>query len=424
MIGMSKLLHTNDSPLQLLNLDKIAQSVSFIQRKTQGFSAFGFIIALIKCCAKGEGSFYHISLELGYLEQKIISRVAVYKRITTKATLFLRTTINELIHQSARSIYEVSTKHGFLRVLIEDSTFQRMCFGNAANVPAHGNGKSRTAGFKIDLAYDLLTGLPISQIFTCGTHQDKELGKALLGLVKAGDLVLRDMGYFVIESFQIIASKGAFWLTRLPANVSVTFLDGTAIEKRLRSRANTFIDEEVYVGKCGMKARLLAVRADDDIAAKRRRDRNAKSKGQQASSQSLVRDGWHILLTNVGTDVTAKELFDIYSVRWNIETRFKAWKQSLNLKNVFNRVSNEAHHECLILAALIQQLIGFNLATQLRKFKTISLSIEKLFEVLTTHLNSLNRNSMHHPIRFSISQISLDRRVRQSSHNQYLNLLS
>ncbi|MFT5881833.1 MAG: hypothetical protein ACI9FG_000323, partial [Crocinitomicaceae bacterium] len=54
MIGMSKLLHTNDSPLQLLNLDKIAQSVSFIQRKTQGFSAFGFIIALIKCCAKGE----------------------------------------------------------------------------------------------------------------------------------------------------------------------------------------------------------------------------------------------------------------------------------------------------------------------------------------------------------------------------------
>jgi hypothetical protein len=215
MIGMSKLLHTNDSPLQLLNLDKIAQSVSFIQRKTQGFSAFGFIIALIKCCAKGEGSFYHISLELGYLEQKIISRVAVYKRITTKATLFLRTTINELIHQSARSIYEVSTKHSFLRVLIEDSTFQRMCFGNAANFPAHGNGKSRTAGFKIDLAYDLLTGLPISQIFTYGTHQDKELGKALLGLVKAGDLVLRDMGYFVIESFQIIASKGAFWLTRL-----------------------------------------------------------------------------------------------------------------------------------------------------------------------------------------------------------------
>lgn len=37
-----------------------------------------------------------------------------------------------------------------------------------------------------------------------------------------------------------------------------------------------------------------------------------------------------------------------------IGTRFKAWRQSLNLSKVFKGMSNEDHYESLILAALIQ----------------------------------------------------------------------
>ena len=39
-------------------------------------------------------------------------------------------------------------------------------------------------------------------------------------------------------------------------------------------------------------------------------------------------------------DFKAKELFDIYEVRWSIETRFKAWKQSLNFKKTLKRCSH------------------------------------------------------------------------------------
>ena len=70
MISMSKRLHTNDSPLHLLQLEDLAKSVSFIQSKTQGFSAFGVIIALIKCAIKGVGSFNNIAFELGILKRK------------------------------------------------------------------------------------------------------------------------------------------------------------------------------------------------------------------------------------------------------------------------------------------------------------------------------------------------------------------
>ena len=124
MIGMSKRLHTNDSPLHLLKLEELAKSVSFIQRKTQGFSALGVIIALIKCAIKGDGSFNNIALELGVLERKTISRVAVYKRIKNNAPQFLRAVIGEFIKQSSSSISKLCSKHGFTRVLIEDSIFK------------------------------------------------------------------------------------------------------------------------------------------------------------------------------------------------------------------------------------------------------------------------------------------------------------
>ena len=236
------------------------------------------------------------------------------------------------------------------------------------------------------------------------------------------------MGYFVTESFKLISEMSAFWLTRVPANVAITFSNGSSLEKRLRPLSNNFIDEEVSVGTCGMRARLVAVRADKKTAIlvfdlPRRRARNAKSKGR-ASSQALVRDGWHILLTNVNSDVTAKELFGIYALRWNIETRFKAWKQSLNLGKVFKGVSNEDHYESLILAALIQQLIGFNLAARLSQLKNVALSMETLFEALFTHLSALSQSSLSDPIRLRICQISIEKRKRQPAHDQWLNLLS
>ena len=154
MIGMSKRLYTNDSPLHLLELEDLAKSVSFIQRKTQGFSAFGVIIALIKCAIKGDGSFNNIALELGILERRTISRVAVSKRITNNAPQFIRAVIGELVKQSSSSISTLCSRHEFTRVLIEDSTFQVMGKGNASNFPGHGNGVGHIAGFKLDLAFD------------------------------------------------------------------------------------------------------------------------------------------------------------------------------------------------------------------------------------------------------------------------------
>ena len=99
---------------------------SVIQRKTQGFSAFGVIIALIKCAIKGDGSFNNIALKLGILERRTISRVAVYKGITNNVPQFIRAVIGELVKQSSSSISTLCSRLEFTRVSIEYSTFQVM----------------------------------------------------------------------------------------------------------------------------------------------------------------------------------------------------------------------------------------------------------------------------------------------------------
>lgn len=415
MLGMSNTLHTNDSPLQLIDLDALAKSTSFIRRKTQGVSALGIIIALIKCVSKGDGSFNNIAIALSSLVNKPLTKSAVYKRINEKCVEYLQKVIEAMLEIKFTPPKALLTKLGCTSIIMEDSSFVPMGQLNAGNFPAHGNGKVKTAGCKVDLAFDLLSNTVIHQEFTHGTHQDKDLGKRLLDKLKKGDLVLRDMGYFDLGSFKRIAEIGAFWVTRLPANVNVRFENGEKLEKRLRSRKSDVIDETVFVGEEGMEMRLVAVRAEGKVASERRRTRRKKAKdaGRTPNNQSLIRDGWHIMLTNL-TEANANDVFDVYRLRWNIETRFKAWKQSLQLTPALKQQSNEAHLECLVLAALIHQLTSFQLFAQISKQATRFISIEKLCEVISDYFGSLKKKDLHSPFRTCEDHVKLESSGRKS----------
>ena len=142
--------------------------------------------------------------------------------------------------------------------------------------PGHGNGKGKTAGCKSDLAFDLLTGEPVFQTLHLATEQDRELGKDLVDLVEPDDLVLRDMGYFSVKEFARIAQRSAYWLSRVPASVTICDSEGRKLETILRHSKASEIAFEARVTGAGHRARLLAVRAAPEVARQRRRMRRAK----------------------------------------------------------------------------------------------------------------------------------------------------
>lgn len=420
MLGMFKALLTADSPLDSIEFDQIAKDTNFIKRKSAKFSAFGIVVALLKCAISGKGSFNQIASHLKRIEKKACSRQAIFQRINESCVRYLRRIVRSIISSQATAASNICKKWGFKRLLTEDSTFQKMHSHNAANFPAHGNKQGATSGFKIDFIYDMITGKALSQKLAGGTVQDKILGLRILDFVRKGDLILRDMGYFSIEVFEAIRSKYGHWLSRLPANVNVTTMDDIPIEKLLRSRKHNRLDIKVKVGNAEHKCRMVAVRADAALAAQRRRQRKSETKGTP-SSQALVRDGWHILLTSLDEDHAMADLFEIYRLRWNIEVRFKAWKQALNMRDLFKRYSNSYHQESLIYAALIFQLITLNVAANLKLGGRV-LSLENFSVEITTAINTITREAKNLVCSFDPRHILMERRKRISLMDQLVTI--
>ncbi|MFT6865077.1 MAG: hypothetical protein ACJAVK_003649 [Akkermansiaceae bacterium] len=119
--------------------------------------------------------------------------------------------------------------------------------------------------------------------------------------VGPGDLVLRDMGYFRLNEFGEIEVREAWWLPHLPSTTGVLLENGKALETRLNSRGQDVLDLEVSVGEVAKRCRLIAVRADEKVARGRRDERRKKAEqaGKKPCRKGLIRDGWHLMLTNL-----------------------------------------------------------------------------------------------------------------------------
>ena len=146
----------------------------------------------------------------------------------------------------------------------------------------------------------------------------------------------------------------------------------------------------VLAGAQGKKCRLVALRAAPEVAGSRRRERRATAaaSSKQACPNAIIRDGWHLMLTNLDPDqASAAQLAEIYRARWAVEIQFRAWKQSLNLTGALNRKSGEHHIQALVLAAMIAHQLGMRMARLIgSQVGRARLSYEKLYDDLVDYL--------------------------------------
>ena len=390
---MSKSLPTDLSKFVLPDLDVIASDTKLVIRKSPKFSPGGFLQSLLSSVATGQGSLNQIASELGDRSQAAMARQSMHDRFTPKSTAFLMAVVCDLMEHRFKPAGTALEGTQILRIMIEDASGVGFPKANSEAFPAHGNHHGATAGVKIDLAFDLLSQTIVSHSLEAATTQDKVIGKEIIVEVRPGDLVLRDMGYFSLDEFGEIELRGACWLTRLPLTTGVLLKNGKALETRLNSRRQDVLDLEVSVGEVGKKCRLVAVRADPKMARKRRDERRkrAAQSGKKACRKGLIRDGWHLMLTNLTKEeMKVSQLVAIYRARWAVEIQFRAWKQSLNLDKALNRKSNEHHMQGLVIAGMIAHQLGMKIAGVLvGQIGRARLSYERLYDLLAIYLIKL-----------------------------------
>lgn len=387
---MSKALPAGRSRPSLPDLDLIASQTRLIIRKSRKFTASGFLQSLLGSVATGLASLNQIAGDLKDRNHLGMARQSLHQHFDIRSTAFLMTVLCDLMQQRYRPVATVIRSTGIQRILIEDASGQVMPKSNAEAFPAHGNHHGKTAGVKIDLAFDLLTGSIVSHSLQAATEQDKSIGKEFVIEVRRGDLVLRDMGYFSLSEFTAIEQRDAWWLTRLPLTTGVMLVDGRRLEKYLKSFRGDLIDLDAIAGESGKKCRLVAIRATAEVSAARRvaRRRKARDCGKNACPKGLIRDGWHLMLTNLGKEqADVSQLAAIYRARWAVEIQFRAWKQALNLGKALNRKSNEHHLQALVLAGMIAHQLGMKIAQRIGNIVgQARLSYEKLYDLLAVRM--------------------------------------
>ena len=402
------------------DLDAIARKSGLILRQSHKFSASGFLLALLRSVTKGDASLNQLAMQLGTFQSGAMSRQAMHKRFSSASTAFLLGVYQRLLKEKSRSAFEGLGEVPFKRVLVEDSTIISMAKSNAGHFPNNGNGRTATAGCKCLLLTDLLSGDVLSSDLHNARNSDQALAQKILDHCRKGDLIVRDMGFFNLEALHLIDAREAFWISRLPASVSLITQDGTELRDLLKRTRGNRIDIDVLIGRAPRRrvlCRLVATRLDvaDTEKHRRMRKREAKKRGATASKEGLLRDGWRLLITNLPSgSMAAKRLNDIYALRWSIEIQFRSLKQSCQISRALTHKSDFFHLEALVLTALLYQLLTLKIHRDLcRKHGAEGwLSIEKICDCFSIFLLNVSQPHKGPPFDPDLRHLRYERRSR------------
>jgi len=417
--------------LGVVALDSIARETGLVARESRRFSASGFLAALMKAAATGRCSLASLAGFLAEMEDASMSRQAVAGRLGPGATAFLMRVVAQLLRTGPGDPV-APTRFG--RILLEDSTVIPMHKSNAELFPNNGNGTVETAGCKVNLAHDALSGEVVLCSLEPAREPDQSLAYDILPHLREGDLLVRDMGYFSNGALRAIDGANAFWLSRLPATTSATDRRGRDLVDILQSTVGSRVTIDAVLCRKGreVRCRLVAQRLPTDVAAANRRHRRREARRRRGGQSTpddgaLLRDGWSILVTNApAAMLPARQARAIYSLRWGAEIGFRAYKGAGHITRAMGRRRSAFHVEAVILASIILHLLAMRSHAALQGTAprgAPGVSIERTCALFAAHILTLTRDTITQPFEPDPRHVSHDRRRRvtlRESINPYL----
>lgn len=331
-----------EKKLSELNVEKIARDTGFYKAAPRKTSITNLMMAFFPMALTGKNLFHAWAENLGSLIGGTVSRVALWKRMGKELAACLQAILEQTFHTRLCAPYltgknKESLFSHFTEIYIQDSTIISLPEALKDHYKGSVSGGRQKSSMRIQATYALLSGTFTKFDMDSFTDNDQGASGHIIKLLKAGDLVIRDLGYFVLNVFRQIASAGAFFLN--PYRYGTYIYDartGRQIQLRELLKGST-ADREVLIGANEkLRVRLVAVKLPDHVAAERRRkarsDRDKRVNHSQEYMESL---GWLVFITNIDSQVwSPKEILQAYRLRWHIEIIFKGWKSHLNMAHL------------------------------------------------------------------------------------------
>jgi hypothetical protein len=324
-------------PLAALSLDSLARRCGLVRRRPRKIQPLAFLQTSCLLALQQNVSLSGWAGLWSVFQGQTLSKQAVAKRFSAAAVLFLQSALQALL---AQLCFPARTRPkalaAFPRVLIQDSTCLPLPQKLAAQFPgAHSHRHGRAATLKIQTLYDATSQSCLELALGSFSDNDQKASPSILQFARQGDLILRDLGYAVLEVFAALHQKGIYFLSRwLPNTALLDPRTGQRLDLLAQLRALGQWDGTVWLGKTEqLPVRLVAVPVPATVAAERRRKlRTNRDRRLRPSAQRLALLGWDIFITNVSASVWPPATVPaIYQLRWRIEILFKAWKSHFRL---------------------------------------------------------------------------------------------
>lgn len=384
--------------------DDKARKCGFIQRQ-RGFSGAQFVRALVfGWLARPKASIESLAETLG------ISGSALQQRLTAAAVECLRLVLCEAVQmlmggRSAR----IPLLAKFNGVYVEDCSTISLPAALAGQFPGCGNGdgESGQAALRLFASYELKTGTLRHLVAAQGRGADAVIAQDHAPSLPRGSLRIRDMGFFDRRLFAEDVAAGIFWISRVPAGLTLRTDDGPSqpVHEFLTEQPAEVrrIDCWLWIGGTDnggqpLWCRFLAFRCPTEVAARRRQKvhETARRKGRTASQRQLAMCDWTVLITNVPAEMlTLEQAWELYCSRWQIELLFKRWKSLGGIQ-----ISTELKPE-RVLCELYAKLLGMLVAhwfTLIRGGPLEGFSVTKAIQRIQDRASRL-ADALRHPDR-------------------------
>jgi len=325
-----------------------AVTSGFYKRSPRKIDACSMLAAVCSEAAKGSPSCNDLaaSIESSNPGQGP-SRQAVHLRMGDPLQAFVNRLLEDLI---ARSIFD-ATAHttntedrarqfgGYKRVLVQDSTIIKLPPHLFEEFSGVSNAHSKVCNARVQATYDLRAQSLLH--FSIDPYSKNDQAAAPELPIQAGDLVLRDRGYFATNEIQRHVEAGADCIYR--HKTDIIYLDpesGVPIDLPKMLRANPNLDIPVLLNnQKRTPVRLVSARVDEETANLRRMKAKKEAHGHNPSKAVLELMDWTILITTIAPQkADFRALLAVYGLRWRIEVIFKAWKSHVNFGHL-HRVS-------------------------------------------------------------------------------------
>lgn len=421
-----------------LDFDKFAYESGFKRRQEKKLNGKNLVLGFMFMSACGINTFSQWAQEVSWISGQAVSKQAVFKRITSFFVAFVLMILNEVFAQHVKQVSDkaraMNKLKKYKRIFVQDSTVLQLpdCL-NKFYPGNYSRGKIK-ACIRIQIIIELHTNKIVQFKVTKYANNDQSMSPMILEVAQNGDLIIRDMGYFVMQVFEDMTRASVNFITRVKPGVKI-YHPKTGVEINLVKlfRNKNTIDQWVLVGsKSKLPLRLIAVKMPEDISNERikKEKRNRDKRLNHSKDYYKLMRYTIYLTTETKAELKVQDVVKIYTLRWRIESIFKTWKSELHLQKIIgtNITMSKERAQSIVYLMLIFiltfQLRVYNEIIKILKMKNekIEISLTKFTTLLAKKITDILKMSNEELARIVVCYCRYEKRNKRKNYLQKIKL--